>query len=226
MCRGLCREWLIYSSYFKNTSIQIFFACFVCWRIFGKLCTFPSQSFFILKKVCALVRIPSLSLLLGFFGTQNVVSLSIWKIYYSANNRLIVKINTESFRQTSVQTSTFGSEFTALKKAVEVAITIRYHLRSMGVKVTKPTKIFVDNKSVCINSSNPASTLNKKAIALAYHFVREHQAAGIVEIHYIKSEDNYADCLTKALNSTKLRTLQHEFMTNWTYRPRNQPNGR
>ena len=120
----------------------------------------------------------------------------------------------KSTRQTSVQTSTFGSEFTALKKAVEVAITIRYHLRSMGVKVTKPTKIFVDNKSVCINSSNPASTLNKKAIALAYHFVREHQAAGIVEIHYIKSEDNYADCLTKALNSTKLRTLQHEFMTN------------
>ena len=54
----------------------------------------------------------------------------------------------KSTRQTSVQTSTFGSEFTALKKAVEVAVTIRYHLRSLGVKITKPTKIFVDNKSL------------------------------------------------------------------------------
>jgi len=35
--------------------------------------------------------------------------------------------------------------------------------------------------------------LNKKAIALAYHFVTEHQAAKIVEIHFIKPEDNYAD---------------------------------
>lgn len=119
----------------------------------------------------------------------------------------------------------FGNHYLDIKEEMDpklpectisefTAITIRYHFRSMGVKVTKPTKIFVYNKSVCINSSNPASTLNKKAIALAYHFVREHQAAGIVEIHYIKSEDNYADCLTKALNSTKLRTLQHEFMTN------------
>ena len=120
----------------------------------------------------------------------------------------------KSTRQTSVQTSTFGSEFTALKKAVEVAITIRYHLRSMGVSVTKPTKIFVDNKSVFLNTANPASSLNKKAVALAYHFVREHQAGKVIEINHIKSEDNYADCLTKPLNSTLFRNLLNEFMTN------------
>ena len=120
----------------------------------------------------------------------------------------------KSTRQTSVQTSTFGSEFTALKKAVEVVITIRYHLRSMGIKVGKPTKIFVDNKSVFLNIANPASTLNKKAIALAYHFVREHQAGGVIETLHIKSEDNYSDCLTKALNSTLHNGLVYEFMTN------------
>ena len=120
----------------------------------------------------------------------------------------------KSTRQTAVHTSTFGSEFTALKKAVEVAITIRYHLRSMGIKVEKPTKIFMDNKSVFLNIANPASTLNKKAIALAYHFVREHQAGGVIEALHIKSEDNYADCLTKALNSTLHSGLIYEFMTN------------
>ena len=120
----------------------------------------------------------------------------------------------KSTRQTCVQTSTFGAEFTALKKAVETAITIRYHLRSMGMKVTKPTTIYVDNKSVFLNAANPASTLNKKAIALAYHFVREHQFGKVVNIRHICSEDNYADILTKGLNSTQHRNLSHEFMTN------------
>ena len=85
----------------------------------------------------------------------------------------------------------------------------------MGIKISKPTKIFVDNMSVVINAANPASSLNKKAVALAYHFVRQHQAAGVIDIHHIRSEDNYADCLTKPLNSTQLRNLLYEFMSNW-----------
>ena len=120
----------------------------------------------------------------------------------------------KSTRQTSVQTSTYGSEFTALKKAVETAVTIRYHLRAMGVVVTRPTKIFVDNKSVFINAANPASSLNKKTLALSYHFVRQYQSAKVVDIQFIKSENNYSDMLTKSLNSSKLRSLIHEFMIN------------
>ena len=120
----------------------------------------------------------------------------------------------KSKRQTSVHTSTFGAEFTALKAAVELAITLRYHLRSMGIKVTHPTSIYADNQSVCINATNPASSLNKKAVALAYHFVRQHQAGEVVTIYHIKSEDNYADLLTKPLNSNALKSLLFEIMRN------------
>ena len=84
----------------------------------------------------------------------------------------------------------------------------------MGLKVTKPTTIHVDNKSVFLNAANPASALNKKAIALAHHFVREHQFGKVVDIKHICSEDNYADILTKGLNSTRHRNLLNEFMTN------------
>ena len=73
----------------------------------------------------------------------------------------------KSKRQTSVQTSTFGAEFTALKAATELAISLRYHLRSMGIKVSTPTRIFVDNMSVKISATNPATSLNKKAVACA-----------------------------------------------------------
>ena len=119
-----------------------------------------------------------------------------------------------SRRQASVQTSTFGAEFTALKKAVEEAITLRYYLRSMGVKVAKATPIFVDNMSVVINASNPGSTLNKKSVALSYHFVREHVANDVVEIRKIDTTDNYADPFTKALNSTEHHDFFYEVMCN------------
>ena len=74
-------------------------------------------------------------------------------------------VHWKSTRQTAVQTSTFGAEFMAMKKAVEVVTTLRCHLRSMGVKVSRRTRIFVDNKSALLNVTNPASTLNKKALA-------------------------------------------------------------
>ena len=119
-----------------------------------------------------------------------------------------------SKRQTSVQTSTFGAEFTALKKAVEEVIALRYHLRSMGVKVSKATPIWCDNMGVVLNAGNPGSTLNKKAIALAYHFVREHVANDVVEIRKIKTTDNYSDPWTKGLNSRAFHDFFYELQCN------------
>jgi hypothetical protein len=119
-----------------------------------------------------------------------------------------------SKRQASVQTSTFGAEFTALKKAVEDAVMMRYHLRSMGVKVTKATPVYVDNLGVVLNASNPASTLNKKHIALAYHFVREHVANDVIKIRKIHTSDNYADPFTKGLASPAYHGFFYELQCN------------
>lgn len=99
-----------------------------------------------------------------------------------------------------------------LKTAAELAVTLLYQLISMRVEVTKPARIYVDNKRVCINSTNPASKLNKKSVVvLAYHFVRYQQSGSVINIHHIKSEDNnYADMLISPLNSNALRNLVYE----------------
>ena len=55
-----------------------------------------------------------------------------------------------------------------------------------------------DNQSVIHNSSNPASTLKKKSNSIAFHFVRERAAAGVVDISYVKTDENLADMLTKS----------------------------
>eukprot|EP00957_Ditylum_brightwellii_P091822 6991243-Ditylum_brightwellii.AAC.1 len=66
----------------------------------------------------------------------------------------------------ATQTSTFGAEFTALKKAVEEVTTLQYHMRSMGIMGSKSAPRFVDNMNTVLHATTPGSTLNKKNMGL------------------------------------------------------------
>jgi len=112
-----------------------------------------------------------------------------------------------SKKQTSVQTSTHGSETMATRIAVEMAESLRYKLRMFGIEVDGPTLIYCDNQSVVHNSQNPNSTLKKKHIAISFHKIREAVAAGIVEIHKVGTLHNLADLLTKPLSGVRVNML-------------------
>ena len=112
-----------------------------------------------------------------------------------------------SKRQNTVETSTFGSEFVAARIAVEMVEGLRYKLRMMGVQVDRPTNVFRDNAAVVMNTTKPESTLKKKHNAIAYHRVREAQAAGVIRIAKEDGETNMADVLTKSLPGPRLRTM-------------------
>ena len=75
-------------------------------------------------------------------------------------------------------------------------------LRAMGVEPDGPALILGGNNSVVLNYTMPSSVLKKKHNAVAYHQVREAIAAGIVNFTHIPSDMNYADILTKPLDST------------------------
>jgi hypothetical protein len=109
--------------------------------------------------------------------------------------------------QKTVETSTFGSEFVALRIAVELVEALRYKLRMMGIPLDGPANLFGDNSSVITNATVPSSTLTKKHNAICYHRVREAVAAKTVRITYIPTGQNLADMFTKSLNGCKL----HEF---------------
>jgi hypothetical protein len=109
-----------------------------------------------------------------------------------------------SKRQNTVELSTFGSEFIAMKIAVElIAEGLRYKLWMMGVPVVDPCNVFCDNEAVVKNSTRPESTLKKKHQAIAYHRTREAQAAGTVRIAKEDGETNLADIFTKLLAGPK-----------------------
>ena len=66
-------------------------------------------------------------------------------------------------KQATVETSTFGAEFVALKHGIERVRGLRYKLRMMGVQISGPTDIYGDNMSVINNTQHPESTLKKKS---------------------------------------------------------------
>ena len=112
-----------------------------------------------------------------------------------------------SKRQNTVETSSFGSEFCAMKTAIEQIEALRYKLRMMGVPLDGETSVFCDNESVFKNASLPESTLKKKHNAVAYHRTREAQAASIVRLAWESGSTNIADLLTKILGGPRLREL-------------------
>ena len=111
-----------------------------------------------------------------------------------------------SKKQTSCETSTFGSEFVAMKQATEYVRGLRFKLRMMGIPVDEPAFVFGDNQSVLANTTAPASTLKKKSNAIAYHFVREGCARDEWRTAYINTHENVADLFTKPLPSGEKRS--------------------
>ena len=68
-----------------------------------------------------------------------------------------------SKKQTSVESSTFGSEFVAMKTAVELIQALRLKLRWMGVPFYGPASVYCDNMTVVNSASQPKVTLSKEA---------------------------------------------------------------
>ena len=102
-----------------------------------------------------------------------------------------------SKKQTSIETSSFGSEFSAMKTAVELIEGLRYKLRMMGCPIDGPTCVKGDNMSVINNTSNPESVLKKKSNSIAYHYIRERAASRVIIVSYEHTSTNLADMLTK-----------------------------
>jgi len=104
-----------------------------------------------------------------------------------------------SKRQTSVEAATFGAEYCAGRVATEEAVATAHMLRSIGVSIDGTIGIYMDNKAVVQNASITGSALKKKHLSIAFHIVREAQAADIVRIYHISGSDNPADIATKSV---------------------------
>ena len=66
-----------------------------------------------------------------------------------------------SKKQGSIETSSFGSEFVAMKTAIEYIRGLQYKLRMFGIPCEECTFVYGENQSVLGNSLVPHSTMEK-----------------------------------------------------------------
>ena len=89
-------------------------------------------------------------------------------IIYVNNSPIIWYIK----QQNTVEASSFGSDFFAIRIATDIIEALRYKLRCFGIPVEGPAEVFCDNMSVVKNLSIPTSDLDKRNNNICYHRVR------------------------------------------------------
>ena len=113
-----------------------------------------------------------------------------------------------SKRQSTVETSTYGSELVAMRLAVDMIKALKYKLWMFGIGILDDeAKIYGDNNAVILNASVPESTLKKKHHSINYNYVREAVASGVALIYKVDTGSNLADLFTKLLDKVKRKEI-------------------
>ena len=83
-----------------------------------------------------------------------------------------------SKKQSTLETSLFGTEFITMKQGIYALRGLRYKLRIIGIPTTGFSYIYGDKISVGHNTSRPESVLRKESNSVCDHAVSESVAMG------------------------------------------------
>jgi hypothetical protein len=114
-----------------------------------------------------------------------------------------------SKKQNSVALSTAEVEYIAAGHCCAQLLWMTQTLRDYGYKLTK-VPLQCDNESAIRMADNPVEHSRTKHIAIRYHFLRDHQQKGDIEIAYINTKEQLADIFTKPLDEQTFNKLRHE----------------
>jgi hypothetical protein len=104
-----------------------------------------------------------------------------------------------SKRQLCISLSSTEAEVMAASAAATEIVYQRGLLREMGVVLSSPTVLYVDNTSAIALVRNAKSCVRTRHIERRFLKIRELVEAGHIELRYVNTTDNRADILTKAL---------------------------
>ena len=106
-------------------------------------------------------------------------------------------IDSFSKKQSTIETATYNSEYTAACTYVEQIIDLRLSIRYLGVPIRKISHGFGDNES-CVNSSSvPHGKLHKRHLILSCLCVREVITSKIFLFYHNSGASNPADIVSK-----------------------------
>jgi hypothetical protein len=123
-----------------------------------------------------------------------------------------------SKKQNSVALSTAETEYIAAGHYCVQLLWMRQTHRDYGYKLSK-VPLLCDNESAIRMAENPVEHNRTKHIDIRYHFLRDHQQRGDIEIAYVNTKDQLADTFTKPLDEKTFSKLRNELniLDSWNF---------
>jgi hypothetical protein len=109
-------------------------------------------------------------------------------------------VSWQSKRQRTTAQSTVEAEYMAAASATKEAAWLRALLIGIGCAPPAPIVLRVDNEGAIKLAENPRHHDLTKHIAVRYHLIRDHVAAGLIVIAHVVTHMQAADVLTKGLH--------------------------
>jgi hypothetical protein len=104
-----------------------------------------------------------------------------------------------SKKQNSVAPSTAEAEYIATGHCCAQLLWMRQTLRDYGYKLSK-VPLLCDNESAIRMVDNLIEHSRTRHIDIQYHFLRDHQQRGDIEIAYVNTKNQLVDIFTKPLD--------------------------
>ncbi len=142
-------------------------------------------------------------------GSDKITRRSHTGFVIYCNNAPIVWF---SKKQSTVESSTFGSELVAMRIAMEQCKALRYKLRMFGFPLDGETMMLGDNESAVKASALVERRLSKKHNAICFHAMREAVAGGWLKVGWEPTGSNIADVFTKLLSPDDRRRLLNSIL--------------
>ena len=116
-------------------------------------------------------------------------------------------IDWKTKKQDTVSMSSAEAEYRAMAAAVKEVKWIVPLVEELGVKVVQPVRFYCDSKAAIHIAANPVFHERTKHLERDCHSVRDAVKAGLISTIHVKSKDQIADLLTKALGRPQFEAL-------------------
>ena len=114
-----------------------------------------------------------------------------------------------SRRQPCVATSTTEAEYIAASDTSKETVWIRRILPDLQQRHRGPITILCDNQSAIQLAKNPDQRQKTKHIDVRFHYIREQQERGEIDLKYVQTSSQLADIFTKPLPGPRFAYLRH-----------------
>ncbi|CAL1412139.1 unnamed protein product [Linum trigynum] len=110
-------------------------------------------------------------------------------------------------KQTTVSRSSSEAEYRALAHLICEIQWLKGLLVELDVKVQTPVLVYCDNMSAIQIAENPVYHERTKHVEIYVHVTRERVKSGLINLKFVRSEEQLADLFTKGLSRFRLNYL-------------------